>query len=228
MIKLTPDEFHKTREAIAAAHLLIQSVAPLLQQQHRVMNREQRNLLTYCKQAVPLAFTTIATITHRENRDPDAPPPPATERLTDVDRLLFRDELENVSALILPDLAYEMVCALGELPMFHETLTAEPLTTHRTATLMAWCWEGGRRYGLQQALAIFDNTNADFKAGTDAAMLAALNATLELPVSEKIGPGSATAPENREPGPTLVTDDARSTDPAPFEHEEAKPTPKPN
>jgi len=129
---------------------------------------------------------------------------------------------------VLPDLVYEMVCALGELPMFHETLTAEPMTTHRTATLMAWCWEGGRRYGLQQALAIFDNTNTDFKAGTDAAMLAALNATLDLPVSEKIGPGGATAQEQNRPGPTLVTGDARSTDPEPFKYEEAEPTPKPN
>jgi hypothetical protein len=105
-------------------------------------------------------------------------------KLTDIDTVAMRDELENVSALVLPDLVYQMVCALGELPMFHDTITSEPLTTHRTAMLMAWSWEGGRRYGLQQSLAILDTTTTEFKTGTEAVLTAALNSALDLPSPE--------------------------------------------
>ena len=184
MIQFTPDEFQKVREAIASAHLLIQAVAPLLKQRHTYLNRDQRNLLTYSESAVPAAFNIIAAITHRENRDPDAVDARPAIKLQDIDTEAMRDELENVSALVLPDLVYQMVCALGELPMYHELITAEPLTTHRAAMLMAWTFEAGRRYGLQQALAIIDTTTTEFKTGTDAVLTAALNATLDLPSPE--------------------------------------------
>lgn len=92
----------------------------------------------------------------------------AAIKLQDIDTEAMRGELENVSALVLPDLVYQMVCALGELPIYHELITAEPLTTHRAAMLMAWTFEAGRRYGLQQALAIIDTTTTEFKTGTDA------------------------------------------------------------
>ena len=184
MIQFTPDEFQKVREAIASAHLLIQAVAPLLKQRHTYLNRDQRNLLTYSESAVPAAFNIIAAITHRENRDPDAVDARPAIKLQDIDTEAMRDELENVSALVLPDLVYQMVCALGELPMYHELITTEPLTTHRAAMLMAWTFEAGRRYGLQQALAIIDTTTTEFKTGTDAVLTAALNATLDLPSPE--------------------------------------------
>lgn len=184
MIGFTPAEFNQVREAIAAAHLYCQAVSPLLKARHTMMNKDQRQLAQFAPQAVAEGFNTIALITHRENRDPDAVDARPAIKLQDIDTEAMRDELENVSALVLPDLVYQMVCALGELPMYHELITAEPLTTHRAAMLMAWTFEAGRRYGLQQALAIIDTTTTEFKTGTDAVLTAALNATLDLPSPE--------------------------------------------
>jgi hypothetical protein len=184
MIGFTPAEFNQVREAIAAAHLYCQAISPLLKARHTALNKDQRNLLQFAPQAVAEGFNTIALITHRENRDPDAVDARPAIKLQDIDTEAMRDELENVSALVLPDLVYQMVCALGELPMYHELITTEPLTTHRAAMLMAWTFEAGRRYGLQQALAIIDTTTTEFKTGTDAVLTAALNATLDLPSPE--------------------------------------------
>lgn len=208
MIQFTPDEFHQVREAISAAHLLLQSITPLLKQRHTTLNRDQRQLLAYSTEAVPTAFNTIARITHRENRDPEAEENRPATNFGDIDKRDMRDELENVSALVLPDIVYEMVCALGELPMFHETITAEPLTTHRAAILMAWCWEAGRRYGIRQALAILDNTVGDFKAQTDAVLAAALNATLDLPSPESATDAGKLPPGSERPGDTATNGEA--------------------
>ena len=210
MIQFTPDEFQKVREAIASAHLLIQAVAPLLKQRHTYLNRDQRNLLTYSESAVPAAFNIIAAITHRENRDPDAVDARPAIKLQDIDTEAMRDELENVSALVLPDLVNHMVCALGEQPMYHELITTEPQTTHRAAMLMAWTFEAGRRYGLQQALAIIDTTTTEFKTGTDAVLTAALNATLDLPSPELPFKPSSESPDGAAPSTIGANGEERS------------------
>jgi hypothetical protein len=184
MIGFTPAEFNQVREAIAAAHLFMQSVGPVLKQRHTALNKDQRNLLQFAPEAVAEGFNAIAKITYRENRDPNAQEEESPTKLTDIDTVAMRDELENVSALVLPDIVYQMVCALGELPMYHETLTAEPITANSVARLMAWTWEGGRRYGVQQAMAILDSTTTEFKSGVDAVLTAALNGTLDLPSPE--------------------------------------------
>ena len=210
MIGFTPAEFNQVREAIAAAHLFMQAICPVLKQRHTALNKDQRNLLQFAPEAVAQAFNAIALITHRENRDPDAVDERPAIKLQDIDTEAMRDELENVSALILPDLVYQMVCALGELPMYHELITAEPLTTHRAAKLMAWSWEGGRRYGLQQALAIIDTTTTEFKTGTDAVLTAALNATLDLPNPELPFKPSSESPDGAAPSTIGANGEERS------------------
>jgi hypothetical protein len=210
MIGFTPAEFNQVREAIAAAHLFLQSVGPVLKQRHTALNKDQRNLLQFAPEAVAEGFNTIALITHRENRDPDAVDARPAIKLQDIDTEAMRDELENVSALVLPDLVYQMVCALGELPMYHELITTEPLTTHRAAMLMAWTFEAGRRYGLQQALAIIDTTTTEFKTGTDAVLTAALNATLDLPSPELPFKPNSESPDGAAPSTIGANGEERS------------------
>jgi hypothetical protein len=210
MIGFTPAEFNQVREAIAAAHLYCQAISPLLKARHTMMNKDQRQLAQFAPQAVAEGFNTIALITHRENRDPDAVDARPAIKLQDIDTEAMRDELENVSALVLPDLVYQMVCALGELPMYHELITAEPLTTHRAAMLMAWTFEAGRRYGLQQALAIIDTTTTEFKTGTDAVLTAALNATLDLPSPELPFKPSSESPDGAAPSTIDANGEERS------------------
>ena len=228
MIGFTPAEFHQLREAIAAAHLYCQAISPLLKARHTMMNKDQRQLAEFAPQAVAEGFNTIALITHRENRDPDTLQSQSPTKLTDIDRASFRDELENVSALALPDLVYEMVTALGELPMYHHTLTTEPFSATHAATLMAWTWESGRRYGIQQALAIIECTTREFANGTTAALTQVLDSALDLPAAPTRDPIAANGDGTDRPGPTLVTDDARSTA-EPFEYPDADaPTTKRN
>ena len=228
MIQFTPDEFAKVREAIAAAHLFQQAVCPLLKQRHTALNRDQRNIMNAVQAEVPEAFAIVARITHREHRDPDTLESQPPTKLTDIDRASFRDELENVSALALPDLVYEMVTALGELPMYHHTLTSEPFSATHAATLMAWTWESGRRYGIQQALAIIECTTREFANGTTAALTQVLDSALDLPAAPTRDPIAANGDGTDRQGPTLVTDDARSTA-KPFEYPDADaPTTKPN
>jgi hypothetical protein len=212
MIGFTPSEFNQVREAIAAAHLYCQAISPLLKARHTMMNKDQRQLAQFAPQAVAEGFNTIALITHRENRDPDAVDARPAIKLQDIDTEAMRDELENVSALVLPDLVYQMVCALGELPMYHELITAEPLTTHRAAILMAWTFEAGRRYGLQQALAIIDTTTTEFKTGTDAVLTAALNATLDLPSPELPFKPKSESPDKAAPSTIGANGEERSTE----------------
>jgi hypothetical protein len=228
MIGFTPAEFNQVREAIATAHLYCQAISPLLKARHTMMNKDQRQLAQFAPQAVAEGFNTIALITHRENRDPDTLESQSPTKLTDIDRASFRDELENVSALALPDLVYEMVTALGELPMYHHTLTTEPFSATHAATLMAWTWESGRRYGIQQALAIIECTTREFANGTTAALTQVLDSALDLPAAPTRDPIAANGDGTDRPGPTLVTDDARSTA-EPFEYPDADaPTTKPN
>jgi hypothetical protein len=210
MIGFTPAEFNQVREAITAAHLYCQAISPLLKARHTMMNKDQRNLAQIAPQAVAEGFNTIALITHRENRDPDAVDARPATKLQDIDTEAMRDELENVSALVLPDLVYQMVCALGELPMFDHTFMQTGPEAERTATLMAWTFEAGRRYGLQQALAIIDTTTTEFKTGTDAVLTAALNATLDLPTPELPFKPSSESPDGAAPSTIGANGEERS------------------
>jgi len=95
--------------------------------------------------------------------------------------------------------------------MYHETLTAEPITANSVARLMAWTWEGGRRYGVQQAMAILDSTTTEFKSGVDAVLNAALNGTLDLPSPEPEHRPGEVVPIDGGPGDLDESGDARST-----------------
>jgi hypothetical protein len=90
------------------------------------------------------------------------------EPLKQVHTPLVRTELEISTAYDLPDLAVEMQACLYELPLLIEWMNhgntplpkfPDYLTVRvdELAQLMAWCFEGGRRYGLIEALKIVDS-----------------------------------------------------------------------
>ena len=180
MITFTPHEFNQVRDAVAASHLFMQAICPLVKQRQIALNKDQRNLLEFAPSLTAAAFTTLATVTHRNNRDPDAEDTRPVSQPTDIDTRAMYDELENVSALVLPDLVFLMLCALAELPMYDKTLRDSSADSVQVAPLMAWAWEAGRRYALNQALAIFDSTANEYKDGTEAILTTLLNSTLDL------------------------------------------------
>ena len=71
-----------------------------------------------------------------------------------LDALLFRDLLEQVSALNLGNLAHEFTASCNEFPLLNEATYQRPLNMTREGFLMAVAFETGRRYNLLQALAL--------------------------------------------------------------------------
>jgi alpha-D-ribose 1-methylphosphonate 5-triphosphate synthase subunit PhnI len=71
-----------------------------------------------------------------------------------LDALLFRDLLEQVSALNLCNLANEFTTWCNESPLLNEATYQRPLDMTREGFLMAVAFETGRRYNLLQALAL--------------------------------------------------------------------------
>jgi alpha-D-ribose 1-methylphosphonate 5-triphosphate synthase subunit PhnI len=71
-----------------------------------------------------------------------------------LDSLLFRDLLEQVSALNLGNLAHEFTASCSEFPLLNEATYQRPLDMTREGFLMAVAFETGRRYNLLQALAL--------------------------------------------------------------------------
>ena len=69
-----------------------------------------------------------------------------------LDSLLFRDLLEQVSALNLGNLAHEFTASCSEFPLLNEATYQRPLDITREGFLMAVAFETGRRYNLLQAL----------------------------------------------------------------------------
>lgn len=184
MVTMTASEFHKLREGIAGAHMLNQSVLPLLKQRRTDLDKSQRSLMTAVPPAVAEAFVLVSRLTQEANKTKDTPGQRITRNLKDIDIKVMREELENVSALALPDLEYEMQTAIREFPALDQEWLKQGAPIESHAAFMAWAWEAGRRYGLLQAIAVTDNTIADFKAGTSMALAICLDETLELPSPE--------------------------------------------
>jgi len=212
MIKLTQQEFRQLREAVALTHLFMQTIS------RQEIKRSLRNYheiaqaMENSRNDMHSAFQLIAKITHRENCGPAAQNQKVARDPQQVNQLAIRNELENVSALKLPDIEYAMVCAMCDLPMFSEIVEKEPLTTHRAATLMAWAWEAGRRFGIGQAIEIWETSKEQVTTYSEIAVDDALNAPLDLtaplpPIATRTQ--SPNAGETSESGGTPTTGAAK-------------------
>lgn len=181
MIQITEIEFDAICQGLAGAHMLIQRIHPVLKQRHVALDKEQRELLKTAPAATYNAFTLIRTIADREqSRQRNIQNTPML-MLSDLDTKLMRSELENVSALVMPDLEYQMQCALRELPGLDVISCDSNQQDQATAARMAIAWAAGRRYGILQACAIFSNTIDEFREGTELSFETALNQGLTLP-----------------------------------------------
>jgi hypothetical protein len=99
-------------------------------------------------------------------------------QFADVDIKAFRQQLEHVSALELPDLTHEMICQLRELPLLTETLLSHRDRIDAAATLMAIAWEAGRRYAFIEAIAAIDNSLHGITGQVEAALAYRLGTNL--------------------------------------------------
>jgi hypothetical protein len=71
-----------------------------------------------------------------------------------LDSLLFRDVVEQVSALNLGDLAHELDCLCAEFPLLIESRHYPPIGQTRNGYRMAVAFEAGRRYNIFQVYSL--------------------------------------------------------------------------
>ena len=71
-----------------------------------------------------------------------------------LDSLLFRDVVEQVSALNLGDLAHELDSLCAEFPLLIESRHNPPLGQTRNGYRMAVAFEAGRRYNIFQVYSL--------------------------------------------------------------------------
>jgi hypothetical protein len=184
-VRLTPDEFLKLREGISGAHHFQMAFNALLLLHKRQFDKYQRNVFEVVPDSVSAGMVALAVITNRENRAEPDPDEPVTVRINDLDISTFRDELENIAALTMPDLVVEMGNAIDGLPGLNAIYEEGHYDVQSFARMAAVTWEAGRRYGVMQSLAIITASLEETKAATMLALDAALNDTLELPAAEE-------------------------------------------
>ena len=71
-----------------------------------------------------------------------------------LDSLLFRDVVEQVSALNLGTLAHELDCLCAEFPLLVESRHNPPTGQTRNGYRMAVAFEAGRRYNILQVYSL--------------------------------------------------------------------------
>lgn len=90
-----------------------------------------------------------------------------------VETAILRNELECASADYNPDLVYEMACAMREMPLLTDMHNGGEDEGDLYARFMAIAWEGGRRYGLVEAMSqitdAIEKTGPELETGADLA-----------------------------------------------------------
>lgn len=179
-IVTTRAQFYAMREGLAGAHLLLQRILPELKQRRAAFDKDTRQLIQIVPEPLRTGFSVASQISAEQNAMPTANVQSTPTQSPALDTRTLRTELENVSALTLPDLEYEMQCALEELPMFREQCVQRQLAPPDLAAITAWAWEAGRRYGLIEALAVLDATSLEFIEGTRQVLEQARDRSLDL------------------------------------------------
>lgn len=183
MKQLTDEEFAIVQEGAAAAHLLFQRLIPWAKQRYGALDGDTKKLLALTPEPIRAAFATVSQVSAiQDGTAPDfsarVPAP-----LDDIDVKTMRNELENVSAFNLPDITYEMTCVMGELPMYIETSREVQGNIEPVSRLLAWAWEGGRRYGMIESISVFDALAAEFMQQTAEVLERTRDRNLSLPAT---------------------------------------------
>lgn len=193
MIYITKEQFLEIRTALSAAHLYHQMAAPIFKARKIKFERDQREILQQAPELITEAFKLIAEISHREETGEKGRSEKLLFKLNEIDAAILAEDLDNVSALDLTELQDTIQAAAeGSITAFSERLKLGKDGADRFE-LLAIGFEGGRRYGIGQALAIFECMSQEWAQSVVAAYGEALNSGLELG-----------APEELKAGPQLV------------------------
>lgn len=92
-----------------------------------------------------------------------------------LEQSIFREVMEEVSALNLGNLSYEMTALIDEYPLLNQACFARPAEITRDGYLMAVAFEAGRRYSILQLMQMLaeecDSVKPDRIETTEAPLL---------------------------------------------------------
>jgi hypothetical protein len=183
-VTLSAGAFAAIREGLAAATRLALWAIPLLTGARVALNKETRKCINAATAPILGAFDVALSIHARLNETPPDFTQRVPEPLQEIDIDTMRGELENVSALINPDLIVEMRSALTELPIYASQCLAHNFTAAEAAPIVAWAWEAGRRYGMIESISIFDSLTQEFSTASTEILLDARDRNLDISTGE--------------------------------------------
>ena len=92
-----------------------------------------------------------------------------------LEQSIFREVMEEVSALNVGNLSHEMTALVNEYPLLNEACYARPAEITRDGYLMAVAFEAGRRYSILQLMQMLaeecDSVKPDRIETTEAPLL---------------------------------------------------------
>jgi hypothetical protein len=179
MIQLTEQEFATLREGMAAAKLLVDRLLPAIRAHRMALPKEAKWISGVATEPILTAFQLFIDAAAADDRKLTITDKPGPEQQVEFDIPMIRNELENVCALVLPDLQYEFACALAELPGLNSMSATPDKPDSREARLATTCWEAGRRYGLMEAIAVCNGTLSTARDFTQATLEATRDRSLE-------------------------------------------------
>lgn len=161
MTQIDDKKFDVLAEGIEAARVISFCLFPFLDEAKFRLPRQVIEILPSVERAVRRAYVIVkeAALTGVAEGRGEALGP--NTQGGGIDSVLLRTELENISALTLPDLKYEMQVACEELPAWEYACHRENIAPPQIAEMLAWACEAGRRIGIAEATQILEHEFSD-------------------------------------------------------------------
>jgi len=194
MIVLKPQDLNLIASALSAAHNMNQRLYHHLKSTHAALSKDLRLLVREVPPLVEQAHNRCKELYLASIGRTGGPDEEPLIKINDIDVTIFRNELENISALNSPDLDHLMMGAVMELPGLANVVATTELKHVAAARIGSIAWEAGRRYGVLQALAIITGITEEFKEGTLTVLQQALDSSLEFPSTPKTNDGAEIIP----------------------------------
>ena len=158
MYQITDEQFSILREGLAAGKLLIDKLLPELKAHRMVIPNTVRWIGTTAPAPLHEAYNELFDIERAHSAGVDVEEKPESNDKVDFDVKMIRNELENVCAIVIPDLFYEFAVMARELPTLSRYFFEHSIKTEDMGEPLTWAFETGRRYGLLEAIAVASGT----------------------------------------------------------------------
>lgn len=212
---LTRPQWLLIREALAAAQIFAERVTPALKRSHVTLDKQTRHIVPQATRAIGSGFNLMLELSQGDDTADDFVNSDKVRVQPEIDVKLMRAELDDCAALNLGDIAYELIVAAHELPAFAKLVDESDKGDTPKGQLCAALWEAGRRYGVTEALALFDATADEYTNSVRDILTKARDRNLEITAAMSAEPAHN---EGSEPTPLRIVEapGAQADDTSPF------------